>query len=268
MGIDKYKEDLADLIKRGDDLFWAMYNAENPSDFKKQLTEQFGDEEAAKVVKGLPVFADKYQGWYSEALTLIEQIMPQRVDDFKDYYKPIRPRKALEYGTYTVSDYLEGTRVTRGWEKEEVVGTRAAIPKFKQQLQLVKGLEKRFESSLFDIRTLVQAEVLDSEIEAAEELLKNGYNRAAGAICGVVLEDHFGEVCIRHSIKIGKKDPTIADYNDALKNADIVDMPTWRSIQYLTDLRNLCDHKKTTEPTKEQAKELIDGTRKTIKTVL
>ena len=60
----------------------------------------------------------------------------------------------------------------RGWEKEKVVGTDAAIPRFRQQLNIVSSVKKRFESSLFDIRQLVQADLFDSELDAAKELNK------------------------------------------------------------------------------------------------
>jgi hypothetical protein len=39
----------------------------------------------------------------------------------------------------------------------------------------------------------------------------------------------------------------------------IIDTPTWRKISFLADLRNICSHKKGTEPTKEQVEELIQG---------
>ena len=42
---------------------------------------------------------------------------------------------------------------------------------------------------------------------------------------------------------------------------------TRRHIQLLGDIRNLCDHDKKQEPTKDQVQTLIDGTDKIIKTV-
>lgn len=57
------------------------------------------------------------------------------------------------------------------------------------------------------------------------------------------------------------------DYNEELKNAGVIDLPTWRHIQLLGDLRNLCCHDKKSEPTKDQAKDLLDGTTKICKTV-
>jgi hypothetical protein len=74
-----------------------------------------------------------------------------------------------------------------------------------------------------------------------------------------VIEGHLQKVAQAHSIKIAKNNPTIADLNDPLKAASVIDTPMWRKISFLADLRNLCSHKKDTEPTKEQVEELIQG---------
>jgi hypothetical protein len=44
-------------------------------------------------------------------------------------------------------------------------------------------------------------------------------------------------------------------------------MPTWRFIQHLADLRNLCDHKKKRDPKTEDIDELIEGVEKITKTL-
>lgn len=137
-----------------------------------------------------------------------------------------------------------------------------------QQASIVEGLANRFESTLFDIRTLVHADLLDDELESAEELNRKGFHRGAGAIAGVVLESHLASVCDRHSIRTKKSAPTISDFNDALKASSLLDVPQWRFIQHLGDLRNKCDHKKQTDPTKADVLELIAGVRKITKTVL
>ena len=94
-------------------------------------------------------------------------------------------------------------------------------------------------------------------------LLKNKFIRAAGAMCGVVLEGHLKSVCIQHEIKITKKDD-LSKYNDYLKNCGIIKQTSWRKIQYLTDIRNSCDHKRDVEPTADQVLELINGTKQII----
>jgi len=59
---------------------------------------------------------------------------------------------------------------------------------------MVKSIRKRFDSTLFDIRQLAQADMFDSELESAAELAKKRFHRAAGAVAGVVLEKHLKQV--------------------------------------------------------------------------
>jgi hypothetical protein len=113
----------------------------------------------------------------------------------------------------------------------------------------------------------VQADLLDSELDEADELAKNKFTRAAGALAGVVLEKHLAQVCDDHAIKVTKKAPGISDFNDLLKAANVIDVTTWRSIQHLGDIRNLCDHSKATEPTVEQVNDLVAGVKKISKTL-
>lgn len=52
-----------------------------------------------------------------------------------------------------------------------------------------------------------------------------------------------------------------------MKENNSIDVPTWRFIQRLGDLRNICGHNKEREPTKEEVEELISGTDKILKTI-
>jgi hypothetical protein len=143
------------------------------------------------------------------------------------------------------------------------------VPRVQQQVAIVGSAKARFESSLFDIRQLVQADLFDSEIDAANHLLKNKFARAAGALGGVVLEKHLGEVCSNHKVPLQKKkEPTISDLNDALKKADVIDTAQWRFVQHLGDIRNLCDHNKKVDPADEQVQDLLLGVAKVTKTIL
>ena len=60
---------------------------------------------------------------------------------------------------------------------------------------------------------------------------------------------------------------TDLDFNDMLKNGSHIDVPTWRRIQYLADLRNLCVHPKGAEPTAQEVDQLLKGVSEIIKTV-
>ena len=98
-------------------------------------------------------------------------------------------------------------------------------------MAILRSANSRFESSLFDIKQILQAHLFDSELDAARELSKNGFLRAAGAIAGVVLERHLGQVCANHQLVTRKKNPSISEWNDLLKNGGTVDVPAWRFIQ-------------------------------------
>ena len=65
-----------------------------------------------------------------------------------------------------------------------------------------------------------------------------------------------------------KKNAQISDMNEALKGENVIDTPQWRSIHYLGDLRNLCAHDKTPEPTADQVEDLLAGVAKVTKTIV
>lgn len=259
--LEKYKKDLGRLIGDGKQLLCAMYYECK----SKQVESLYKKEDIGKFREQLPSFKGKYQDWYSESLAVIKFLLPDRLEDFTKLYEKPRGRKSLGYDNYVVEDYLQGLHVTHGLEK--VVGPDAAIPQFMQQLKILESAQKRFESSLFDIKQLLQADLFDSELEAAEELNKKGFSRGAGAVAGVVLETHLLQACKNHEIKILKKDPVISDLNDILKSGNVIEISTWRFIQHLGDLRNKCDHKKKADPKKEEVAELIEGVGKITKSV-
>lgn len=226
-----------------------------------------GDKKAAKArMDALPDFNTAYQPWYSECIALLKQLLPDRLSDFIRLYEKPKGRKDISFENYRIEDALQGLRVTR-YGSEVIADFKSAMPHLKQQIAILESLKNRFDSSLYDIRQLVQADLLDSELDAATELLKHNFARAAGAVAGVVLEKHLLEVCRNHGIKVTKKYPTLADLNDLLKNADVIGTPEWRFNQHLTDIRNLCDHNKHKEPTTEEVDGLIQGVTKVAKTI-
>jgi len=265
--LEKYKKDLERLLDEGRLLLLSLQYQFFPAEIKKKYEEAGVKDFSATIQKKIPSFSADYQGWYSEALVVIKQLLPDRLTDFIRHYEKPKSRKNITYENYVIEDCLQGLHVTRGWEKEKVVGADAAIPRFEQQLSILKSVMSRFESSLFDIKQLVQADLFDSELDAARELLKHNFARASGAVSGVVLEKHLKQVCDNHNITITKKEPSISDLNDLLKANAVVETPQWRSIQHLGDLRNLCDHDKKKEPSQTDVDDLISGVDKITKTL-
>lgn len=242
--LEKYKKDIEGLIKKGESLLSALKNNEDLMRFRKD-----------------------YEIWYSESLSLVKIVLPNRSEDFEKYYYQKGEESLKDYITYTLprNEGLDFDGLLGGYIPAEKVDYAKSL--FENQLGIVKAAKRRFKSSLFDIKQLVWADLFDSEIDAARELNKKGFTRGAGAIAGVVLESHLSQVCENYKIKITKKNPTINDFNQPLKDNDVIEMKDWRFIQQLTDLRNLCDHDKKREPKKEEIEELIKGVDKITKTI-
>lgn len=239
---DNIKQEIKELIEEGAKLLDAI----SPDQDKK--------------CNDLSFFITHYERWYSKALPVVKQLQPDRTNDFVLLYKNEK-RKEISFSTYTISDALRTLTNRQGY-----FGPHSAVYNMSRQVNIVQACLDSFDSKLNDIQTILQADIFDSEIESAKHLHKKGFLRAAGAICGVVLEKHFATVCTKRNIVLKKKNPTIADFNDALKD-NAYDVVEWRRIQRLGDIRNLCDHSKDREPTKDEVEELIFGTERTIKTV-
>lgn len=265
INIERFKKELTDLRHRGMLLTAAMIKETAGVAAMRQALQPADDAEIKEIERSLPHFNHAYEAWYSEAAAVIRQILPDRLDDFKRQYERAKARRTVDHATYVIEDYLIGLQTTLG----DVVktGVSAAIPKMQIQTAILASAEARFKSSLFEMRQLVQADLFDSEIASARELLKNGFLRAAGAVAGVVLEKHLGRVCDDHALKIANKNASIGDFNEALKAAGAIEIPQWRHISMLADIRNICDHSKKKEPNEAQVHDLIDGTDKILKTV-
>lgn len=258
----EYRSRLSLLIKEGDNLILSALGAYSSNQFDK-VAQGLGLEPNV-LRQTLPKMEVDYQAWYSESLAVVRQLIPSRLDDFESHYRKPKNRKVINYETYRIEDALQGLML-RNHRGDLVFGPDACIPHLQQQLSILKAAERRLDSSLYDIKQLVRADLLDSETEAARELLKKGFERAAGVIAGVVLEAHLSQVVENHKLNMRKANPSIADFNELLKSAEVIDTPTWRQLQRLADIRNMCSHKKQRDATREEVEELVSGVEKTIK---
>ena len=219
--------------------------------------------ELANDKNGYVKFGTTYQIWYTRAYKVVELLGNERLDEFISYYRIDSKRKTLDVGNYAIQDYFKNIVLggTRHFDTNSVARMRVI-----NQLQILKSLESRIESILQDVTGHLLADIQDSELKVADQLRKVSL-RAAGALAGVVLEGHLQRVIQNHNISIRKKSPTIADLNDPLKNKGVYDNPTWRKIQLLADIRNLCSHKKGREPTDDEVIDLIAGVNWAIKSI-
>lgn len=232
-----------------------------------EILRKFIDRGDSTIVKSVmkvePEFQYEYQSWYSKALRLIEQTMPGRYDEFVDLYR-VKARKHYSFSNYAIYDHF--LRILPN-NMDEQTCKSAVISRFFNQLAIIKSLNSSIDSILYDVSGTIAARLSDSELVVCRELLKARQPRAAGAVAGVLLERHLSMLVTSRDIPIKRKHYSISEYNDLLKDAGILDVPTWRMIQHLADIRNYCVHQKEREPTRDEVTSLIDGVDRFLKTV-
>lgn len=106
---------------------------------------------------------------------------------------------------------------------------------------------------LASLKHLVQAEVFDSELEQAKELLSSGYKLASAVICGVVLETALRDLCDSNSIPYGKLDTM----NAQLAKAGVYNKLQQKRITAIADIRNSAAHGKPEEFTDLDVENMI-----------
>jgi len=171
---------------------------------------------------------------------LIKDVLDQTIDDIivETYYPPDNSHPTIE----------EAIEICFESETEQLADN------------ILKAIEKQRRGSM-------QQEIKHTEIDIAYEHFDSGHLREAGMIAGVILEKHLAKTCKSKSITVDKKNPTLSDWNAALKKNNIYDKPVWRGIQRYTDIRNICAHPTGREPTMEEIRELIEGVNKITKTI-
>lgn len=283
------RDELQQLITEGFELYFReLFFTMTPSEREHAIAqldsngeparEQKADPEVEAAVETLvsplrdkskPDFGREYNSWYSAALPAVRLLLPDRYEEFLRLYQPARrARDDLDVMTYGIADYISKLTVTQGYLKEPVFDTRTvALGRFNQQIAILRTAERRLDSLLADMVRELQAGIFDAELDSAHALLKAKHVRAAGAIAGVVLEQHLGAVVQQHAVSLGRKKATLAVLNDALKDAEVYDTAQWRRLQHLADVRNLCAHSGDRQPTADDVEDLLSGVERAIKTV-
>jgi len=109
------------------------------------------------------------------------------------------------------------------------------------------------------LKSIIEAEVFDSQIEQAQELLLKGYYVPAAIIAGVVLETHLRELCDENGLPTGK----LNKMNEDLGKIGVYNAIVQKHIIELAAIRNSAAHGKEDDEkegfTPEQVKIMIEG---------
>ncbi|MCO1616737.1 hypothetical protein M8C11_18655 [Micromonospora sp. CPM1] len=266
-----------DLVERGNMIMLIELTEKHPTGFKEAAASP---KKAAKakasetpppstdsieaLIKQLKDVPRSYQEWYSEALPVIRQTLPDRYDEFRSLYK-VERRKELNVENYGIADYFAGLSITHLGQPTFDILTVFAT-KFRRQVAILGSALVRLDSILSDITGVLEADLFDTELDAAANLLKAKHVRSAGIVGGVILERHLKRLIANHEITF-RKTATLTNLNDALKVNAVYDVPQWRRIQLLADIRNLCGHSGDREPTVDEVEDMLRGVTHVVRSV-
>ena len=184
VNVERFKKDLDRLVHEGIQLENAMIFELSKDACLQQVRKAFNNDKArvAEFIAQLPTFKTDYERWYSTSLAVLRQLLPDRVNNFMSLYEKPKGRKDVSYGNYVIQDYMQNLRSAHG--VQTLAEPSAALPQYRQQLAILKAAYARFDSALFEIRQLVQADLFDSEIDAARELLKTKFSEQPALLPG------------------------------------------------------------------------------------
>lgn len=193
----------------------------------------------------------KYQHWYSSAYQLIKEHLPDRIEEFQRHYEdPQFKNGVIEYIQLRWRSYYDKPVILRGF-----------IEKFDNQRSILLSILSVLEIKEMSLKKIISADFINSELGEADYLLRNGFERAAGAVAGVALEKHLKTLCDMNGVPYKYKD-TIEPLAQALHSASKIGDTELKNIIYLGGIRNDCAH--PNDVSKDQVKALIEQVKKIV----
>lgn len=195
----------------------------------------------------------KYQRWYSSAYQLVKVYLPEKKAEFIEHYED-KTKSIVKGG---VIDYLQLRSSQYTGDKSKII--ESFVDKFEIQRSILLSIPDVAEIKELNLRRLISADFVETEIEQAEMLFKNGFHRAAGTLAGVALEKHLKTLCDINGVSYKPKD-TIEPLAQALYKADMFDIIELKKVQYLASIRNKCSH--PNDITEDEVKSVIEEVKK------
>ncbi len=113
---------------------------------------------------------------------------------------------------------------------------------FPNSFGILQAAQRDYEGGLvFDVRSLVAAELFADLLEQAEYLFDGGFHIPAASLAGAVLEDGLRKFSVRNSIAVPEK-TTIDKLNADLARAEVYTKLVQKNITAYADIRNNADH--------------------------
>ncbi|ATA19973.1 uncharacterized protein DUF4145 [Gibbsiella quercinecans] len=203
----------------------------------------------------------------------------QRFNDLKEFSDRVSSSSHTVHSQYTGSDTYVDSELLLQWltktenlivsvcgenstyfeaftEAKKISSFETNQSVFNRLKSIFTAIKEDYENGyLVSYKSLIQADLFDSELEQAKELLTSGYTTAAAVIAGTVLETSLRELCERSSIPKGKMDKMNAD----LAKHGVYNSIQQKAITAMAGIRNSAAHGKVDEFIKDDVTNMISN---------
>jgi len=211
----------------------------------------------------LTKFKNNYLSWYYATSSCIKFLRPDKYKEFIDLFKDNREKNALLISNnYKIENFIKNEEladISNNLIQEEAKRINITLNLFHYQQLMIKAIIDNLDLVSFNYEKETYMTFQEENIDSAQELLDNDFIRAAGALCGVIIEKHLKPKLLPFDADAYKL--TLNALNDKCKINDLYSEIERKRISHMAGIRNLCDHKKPTDPTKQQIQTLIDETK-------
>jgi hypothetical protein len=210
----------------------------------------------------LPQLTIKYEAWYTNALRMVQNLVPERLEDFVSAYKNSRSGP-VGSSNYTIQDHLLGIKVNRSSraEYDSTVLFRSLVLR---QVGILSSLLKPKPVSVGAQEDGLQAESYNRALDQAQKLFEGGKSHPAGVLAANVLEIYLRWQWRKRNIKVEEKGFSMAEINDFLYKFRAYYHTTYIRVQGLIPIAEACLDPRKKTPSKREIGELISALRKVL----
>ena len=193
-------------------------------------------------------------GFYSTSKS-IKFLYQEKYQEFNSFYYNQNTTESRHPVNFKICNYLKNEKLNHTsiyYFNNEYERIKIVYDNFNNQRLILKAIIDNFYSFSFNYEKETYMPFQEENIDSTQELFDNNFIRASGAICGVIIEKHLKNKLLSNTPSdLTPTTLTIDPLNKECKKNNIYTKTEFKKILHLTDIRNLCDHKTTKDPTKD-----------------